>query len=177
MSAVPFNSKSWFAKLGSILLLFACFGLVGGGMIRIPRGSDQLVLGWIMLVGGFLLAFATIDQWGSVLPGVFGVAGLNALNAVWSGHLTNQPMVLIPRSTALILTLVFFAAAVLSGQVAIRKFSAVHRILFFAVFVLVPVSMLDNRFAIPGSLSMLACLVVLWGLPKPPQGKKVTGKG
>jgi hypothetical protein len=155
------------ARVGSILLLFACLGLVGGGFVRIFRDGVGSPIGWAMLGGGVLLTFVTVNQWGRILPGVFGLAGINALITLWSGHLINQPNVPVPRGIALVLAVVFFAAAVLSGQIAVREFNAVHRLLLLTVFVLLLLAMIGNQFAIPGAVGAVACLFILWRLPAP----------
>jgi len=156
-----------FAGVGSILLLFACFGLVGGGIVRIFRDGADTPVGWIMLGCGLLLAFGTMNQWGRILPGVFGLAGLNAVHTLWSGHLINQPNVVVPRSVALVLAVAFVSAAFLSGQIAVREFNAVHKLLLFTVFVLLLLGMIGNRFAIPGAMGAVGCLFILWRLPAP----------
>lgn len=154
-----------FGRLGSILLLFACLGLVGGGLVRILRDGVGTPIGWAMLGGGFLLTFATVNQWGRILPGVFSLAGINALITLWSGHQINQPNVLVPRGVALVLAVVLFSAAVLSGQIAVRECNAVHRVLLLTVFVLLLLAMIGNQFAIPGAAGAVACLFLLWRLP------------
>src|SRR5205809_3146155 len=45
--------------------------------------------------------FLTIEQWARILPGVCGLAGLNALSAFWSGHQVNRPFVPMPPAIAL----------------------------------------------------------------------------
>jgi hypothetical protein len=90
-----------FSRVGSILLLFACLGLVGGGLVRILRESAENSIAWIMLAGGFLLTFVSVNQWGRILPGVFGLAGVNAVITLWSGHQINQPNVLVPRGSGI----------------------------------------------------------------------------
>jgi hypothetical protein len=155
------------SRLGSILLLFACLGLVGGGLVRIFRDGADAPVGWIMLGGGFLLTFATVSYWGKILPGVFGLAGLNALITLWSGYQINQPNVAMPRGVTLVLAIVFFSAAVLSGEIAVREFNVVHRLLLFTVFVLLLIAMIGNRLAIPGAVGAVACLFILSRLPAP----------
>ncbi len=156
-----------FARVGSILLLFGCLGLVGGGLVRLFRDGGDALIGWIMLGVGFLLTFATVNHWGRILPGVFGLAGVNALISLWSGHQLNQPSTPIPRVVALVLAIIFFSAAVLSGQIAVREFNAVHRLLLFTVFVLLLIAMIANQFAIPGALGAVVCLFILSRLPAP----------
>ncbi len=161
------REEPWFAKVGSILLLFACFGFIAGGMLRVSREGGASAVGWMMLVVGFVLTFATVNLWGRILPGVFGLAGINALTTLWSGHLINQPNVPVPRHVALILAVLLFSAAFLSSHLAIRQFNAVHRVLLLAVFSCLLIAMSANQFAIPGAVAVVACLFVLWRLPAP----------
>ena len=119
-----------FERLGSILLFFACLGLVGGGLVRILPDRAHAPVGWVMIgfgIGfGFVLTYATVGYWGRILPGVFGLGGVNALIALWSGHHINQPSVAMPADVALVLAVVFFAAAFLSGRIADREFGFFH---------------------------------------------------
>lgn len=156
--------RSRLVRVGSILLLFVCLGLVGGGLIRIFNHLAT-PLGWTMLASGLLLTFATINQWGRILSGVFGVAAVNALISLWSGHQINQPTAVMPRSVAIILALVFFSAALLSSKVAVRQFHTIDRTFLLCVFLLLLIAMINNRFAIPGALGALFCLLLLWRLP------------
>jgi hypothetical protein len=156
-----------FARVASILLLFACLGLVGGGLVRIFKDGAGNLIGWAMLGGGFLVTFATVNQWGRILPGVFGLAGINALVTLWSGHQINRPDMPVPRAVAVVLAVVFFSAAFLSGSIAVREFNVAHKLLLFAVFVLLLIAMIANQFAIPGAIGAVACLFVLWRLPAP----------
>lgn len=153
------------ARVGSILVLFACLGLVGGGLVRIFRDGGGNLVGWAMLIGGVLVTFATVNQWGRILPGAFGLAGINALITLWSGHQINPPNMPMPRVVAVVLAVAFFSAAVLSGQIAVREFNAAHKLLLLAVFVLLLAAMIANQFAIPGAIGAVACLLVLWRLP------------
>jgi len=138
--------------------------LVGGGLVRIFRDGAGNLIGWAMLGGGFLVTFATVNQWGRILPGVFGLAGINALVTLWSGHQINRPDMPVPRAVAIVLVVVFFSAAFLSGSIASREFNVAHKLLLFAVFVLLLTAMIANQFAIPGAIGAVAFLFILWRL-------------
>lgn len=140
-------------------------GFGRGGIIRISRDGADAAVGWIMLGAGFLVTFGTIDRWGRILPGGFGLAGINALITFWAGHQINQPNIPVPRSVALILAGVFILSAALSGQIAAQEFKAIHKFLLFMVFSLLLIAMLDNRFAMIGAVGAIACLFILWRLP------------
>jgi hypothetical protein len=150
------------AGVCSILLLFACFGLVGGGVVRVSNNDGHRIVGMVMVCAGILLAAATIEQWARILPGVFGVAGLNALAELFSGHRVNHPSIVTSRTFALTFVIVLFSAAALSVPVSTAKFTGVHRILLPVVFVLLVLQILSDRFAIAAALGMLCCLCILW---------------
>jgi peptidoglycan/LPS O-acetylase OafA/YrhL len=73
-----------------------------------------------------------MNRWLKVMAGFLGLAVLNGLISLGTGHVLANPTMPISRLYALSLTFFFAAASVLAGKMKNRKLSVVDRILVMA---------------------------------------------
>ena len=98
--------KSGFRTAGAWLLGFTWLCLVLGGIIiGFSPSKYPHALGWMLLIIAAVVLVLTADRWIKAFPGIMGVATFNSLITISSGHATGSPSALIPRSTAILATL------------------------------------------------------------------------
>jgi hypothetical protein len=135
METVGQQVKSGFQTAGAWLLGFVWLCLVLGGIIigfspsNYPPG-----LGWLLLAVAAAVLVLTVDRWVKAFPGIMAVATVNSLITISSGHATGNASVLIPRSTAILATLLLAGGTALSLTFR-RKVSVLDRFALLALAV------------------------------------------
>ncbi len=105
------NSIRAAARLLLLLLLIMSIG--GGALTALGYTPRPRAFGWVLGLGGYIAAILTVDQWARALPGIFGLATVNGLIMLVTGHALTQPSVQVSR----VLT-TFFVSTVAGGAVA-----------------------------------------------------------
>lgn len=151
--------------LGALFLLFygltiACFRShidPGSSTQQVPR-----IIGWMILGGTGVGAFATAHKWAKALVGVFAIGALNGVFAITSGHLPNHAP--IPRGDALLVTVVCVLMGLLLHPLGNRKLRVIDRsTLVGLVYVLVWVGMVEShRLKVLGLLLALIIAAGIW---------------
>ncbi len=120
--------KSGFRLVGLIFLFIGIAGLFVGGIAYafFPTGHSP-VLGWVFIAISTAVMIALMNRWVKVLPGLLGLAVLNGVISILSGHVLANPTEPIPRLQAFYLTLFFAASSVLSGTFKARHLHLVDR--------------------------------------------------
>ena len=138
-------------------------------------GRHAAIVALVFLVVSIPIMFATMNRWLKVMAGFLGLAVLNALISLGTGHILANPTMPISRPYALSLMLFFAAAAVLTGLMKNRKLSVVDRILvmafLFSLGILISYQgqrelsksapLNSSYFILMGT--GLCCLLVAWG--------------
>ena len=134
--------KSGFRLVALILIGFVVAAMFFGGVIGLfsPGAVDRsswsgrhtAVVTPVFLIVSIPIMFVTMNRWLKVMAGFLGLAVLNALISLGTGHVLANPTMPISRPYALSLMLFFAAAAVLTGLMKNRKLSVVDRILVMA---------------------------------------------
>jgi hypothetical protein len=115
------RSLSWLSVIAWLIVVFIAVGVASS------QTSYPAVVGWIVL--GMLMGIAAItaDRWARVLPGMVGVAALNALYSTVSGHFGLNPPKPIARETAAVMMVALMAGAYLATRYMNRKLTKVDR--------------------------------------------------
>jgi len=98
----------------------------------------------------------TIDDWIKAFPGVMAVATVNSLITISSGHATGNPSVLIPRSTAILATLLLAGGTALSVTFRTKRVSVPDRIALLALAVSIGWGAVDVRHWLPALAGRVA---------------------
>lgn len=160
--AVGQQVKSGFRTAGAWLLGFALLCLVFGGIIIGFSPSEYPpIFGWVLLAAAAAILVLTADFWVKAFPGIMAVATINSLLTLSSGHATGNPSVLIPRTTAILATLLLAAGTALSMTFR-RKVSAPDRAALLALAVSIGWGAVDVRHWLPALAVGTCCLLLAW---------------
>ena len=177
--------KSGFRLVALILIGFVVAGMFFGGVMRLYflgaidqsswSGRHAAIVALIFLVLSIPIMFVTMNRWLKVMAGFLGLAVLNALISLGTGHVLANPTMPISRPYALSLMLFFAAAAALTGLMKNRKLSVVDRIFVMAfLFSLAILISYQGQQELTRSAPLkctyfilmgigLCCLLVAWG--------------
>lgn len=160
------EGSSRLAIIGWFFLFCLLIILISGGVATVlgytPRSQ---AFGWILLSIGVTVAMITINRWAQALPGIFGVATLNSLIILITGHALTQPTIPVPRGIGVLLTMVLATATVATWDFAGRSLTGIDRavcvgILSCLVAVIVCLMASVAHWEIPVSIAILGCLAI-----------------
>jgi hypothetical protein len=136
-----------FRAAGFALLGLGWLGLVLGGIVVafIPQSKYPPVVGWVLLAMAATILVTTAQTWVKAMPGLLGLATLNALIAGLTGHTANLSSAPIPRSDALTAAVLLATSTVLSLSFTSRKIYAVDRIAFLIYAICIFWGAVDHR--------------------------------
>jgi hypothetical protein len=146
------RSLSWLSVITWLVVAFIAAGIVAG------QTSYPVALGWMVLTALVWIAAVTAERWVRVLPGMLGVAALNAIYSLISGHFGLNPPRPIARSMAGLMAAALMAGAYLATAYIKRRLSAIDRaVLAFAIaFLLVGLS--QAQLALPATIAIAGLL-------------------
>jgi hypothetical protein len=153
--------------VGSFLLFFALMIAISSGlMICLGYGIRPRPLGWVLFIAGSVAAFVTVDRWANALPGIFGVATLNWIIILTSGHALNQPSVRVPRLIGASSTVLAASASVATARFQERDLGKLDRAACLGILscfvAMVPCTMLPvEHWEIPVGIGLMGCIAVL----------------
>ncbi len=156
--------RSGFRIAGAWLLGFGWLFLVFSGLaVAFSPGEGKYppVVGWVLLVFAAVILVATAQRWVKALPGILGVATLNGVLEVSSGHAINSPSVPISRFEAVVATLLLAASTTISLSFTRRNLNMVDRIAFLAYASCIAWAGVANRVILPAGTAA-CCLFFAW---------------
>lgn len=155
--------KGGFRTAGAWLLGFAWLSLVFAGLgIGFSQTDHPRALGWFFLAVAAAVLVATANRWIRAFPGIMGVAAFNSLITIFSGHATGNPSVLVPRSTAILMTLLLVAGTALSRTFRTKRVSAPDRAAVLALAVSIGWAAVDVRHGLVALGAGTCCLFLAW---------------
>jgi len=156
--------KSGFRSAGAWLLGFGWLCLVLTGMVVAFFPSKYPpVVGWVVLAVAAIILLTTAHKWVKALPGLLGLATLNALVSIFSGHATNLPSVPMSRSESLVATVLLAVSTALSPSFTDRKLRVVDRLAFLIYASCIFWGAVDHRVTLPVQMGVATfCLVSAW---------------
>jgi hypothetical protein len=114
--------KSGFRTAGAWLLGLAWLSLVFAGLaIGFSPCSYPRAVGWLCLAVAAAVLVATLERWVKAFPGTMAVATVHSLITISSGHATGNPSVPVPRSAAILMTLLLAMGTALSLTFRAKK--------------------------------------------------------
>jgi len=121
--------KSGLRLAALILVGFVVAGMFFGGAdyLFFPSAHSRR-LGLIFLVISTPIMVLTMNRWVKVMAGFLGLAVLNGLFSISTGHVLANPTMPISHFYASSLTLFFALAAILTGTMKNRRLSLIDRI-------------------------------------------------
>lgn len=158
--------SSRLAIIGWFFLFCLLMVIISGGIATVlgytPRSQ---AFGWVVLSIGVSVAMITINKWGQVLPGIFGIATLNSSLILITGHAPNQPTIPVPRGIGALLTVVMATATVATWDFAGRFLTGIDRaacVGILSCFVAMIVCLMDSvpHWEIPVSVAILGCISI-----------------
>jgi hypothetical protein len=156
--------KSGFRIAGAWLLGFGWLCLVLAGMaVAVSPSKYPPVVGWLLLAVAAIILVTTAQRWVKALPGLLGLATLNALFSIFSGHATNLPSVPISRSESLVATLLLVVSTALSPSFTARELRVVDRLAFLIYASCIFWGAVDHRVTLPVQMGIATfCLLSAW---------------
>jgi hypothetical protein len=115
------RSLSWLSVIAWLIVAFIAVGVAAS------QTSYPAALGWAVLAVLMGIAAITAERWVSVLPGMLGLAALNALYSLVSGHFGLNPPRPIARPIAGVMMAALIAGAYLATQYMSRRLTTVDR--------------------------------------------------
>lgn len=115
--------------VGLTLFFLVVAGLFLGGVLYVffPGGHSS-VLGSVFLAISVPIMFLEAKRWVRALPGIFGVAVLNGLISLWTGHAVNDPSQPVSRLRTMTIIWFFAVCAVLSDKLRRQELLILDRL-------------------------------------------------
>jgi len=145
------------------LLGMAWLSVVFGGLIigfspsKYPRA-----LGWLCLIVAAGVLVMTARYWVKAFPGIMAVGTFNSFITISSGHVTGHPEVLVPKSTAIVATLLMAAGTAVSRTFRANELSIVDRIALLALATSIGWGAVDAAHGLPALAIGIGCLFSAW---------------
>jgi hypothetical protein len=121
--------QSGFRSVALILIGFVVGGMFFGGVASLlsPNATSRW-LGPVFLIISTPIMILTMKRWAKVMAGFLGLAVLNGLVSLSSGHVLANPTMPISRPDALYLTVFYATATMLAATITQRTLNLVDRI-------------------------------------------------
>jgi hypothetical protein len=154
---------------GWFFLLWFLIAVISGGLVTgLGYSLRPRPFGWILFGVGLIVGATTVDKWARVLPGMFGMATLNGLLILISGHALNRADVPVPRLEGALLTVVMAGASAITGTFADRRLTHTDRAAYLGILacfvaMLAGVMTSVKRWEVPVGIGFIACIAFLWG--------------
>jgi len=169
--------KSGLRRAGLVLFFLLIAGLFCGGVVYVffPTGHSR-ILGGAFLAISAVVMIAEMNRWVRVLPGILGLAVLNGLISLFTGHALNNSSAPISRADMLLVTLFFAACFLVARTFAGHELTLIHRValMLFAFTLPLWAGHDSTRVAVAGrsatedradliiGAAALGCLLVPW---------------
>jgi hypothetical protein len=156
--------RNGFRAAGTALLGLGWLGLVIAGLGEAFTPPGRPIVGWALLAVAAIILVATAHSWVKALPGILGLATLNALVSILLGHATNLPSVPISRSESIVATLFLAISTAMSPSFTVRGLRVVDRLAFLIYASCIFWGAVDHRVRLSVQMGFATfCLFSAWG--------------
>ena len=151
-----------------LLLFFLLVVAISSGIaVGLGYSSRPRPLGWLLFTAGAVIAILTVCKWANALPAIFGVATLNAIIILITGHALNQPSVPVPRMVGALLTIVMAGASVTTASSADRDPTNTGLAAYLGIlscFVAMVICFMESvqYWKVPVCIVFIGCIAALW---------------
>lgn len=158
--------RDGFRRTGAWLLGIGWFGLVLAGLIAGagPQGAHRPILGWSLLAAAAVIFFWTMDRWAKVFPALTGVATLNGLIMLSTGHKLGEPGSPVSRGVALLGVVTMVVATLATARFTRTKPRLPDRVALFAFVACFVWGMADEKATSLALVVALVSVLVAWGV-------------
>lgn len=146
------RSLTWLSVIAWLIVAFIAVGVAAS------QTSYPAIAGWIVLAILMGIAAIAAERWVKVFPGVLGVAALNALYSLVSGHFGLNPPKPIARPIAAVMMVVLMASAYLATGYMNRRLTKVHRASLACAIGSLLVGLSQPQLAVPATVAILVFL-------------------
>jgi hypothetical protein len=146
------RSLSWLSLIAWLIVAFIAAGVAAS------QTSYPAAFGWVVLAMLMWIAAITAERWVRVLPGILGVAALNALYSLVSGHFGLNPPKPIARPIAGLMMAALIAGAYLATRYMARKLTAVDRTSLACAIGSLLVGLSQQQLAVPATVAIVVFL-------------------
>jgi hypothetical protein len=146
------RSLSWLSVIAWLIVAFIAVG------VATSQTSYPAPFGWIVLAMLMWVAAITAERWVRVLPGMLGVAALNALYSVVSGHFGLNPPKPIARPVAAVIMVALIGGAYLATGYMNRKLTKVDGVSLACAIGSLLVGLSQQQLAVPATVAIVAFL-------------------
>jgi hypothetical protein len=143
-----------------MMWLFLVF--TGVAIVMPPGAQYPPIVGWLAWGVAALIAALTMDRWIKVFPAFLAYGVFNGVSMIATGHLVNDASKPIPRSTAVVMTLLAAGATVMGITLASRKPTVVDRVAALGVFGSLVLGLVDERFTVWSFALMFCSVAIAW---------------
>jgi hypothetical protein len=146
------QSLSWLSLITWLIVAFIATGIAAG------QTAYPAAFGWIIFAVLMWIAAITAERWVRALPGMLGVAALNAIYSLVSGHFGLDPPKAIARPLAGLMTAALMAGAYLATAYMNRWLSAIDRAALGLAIASLLVGLSQAQLALPATIAIAAFL-------------------
>lgn len=146
------RSLSWLSAIAWLVVAFIATGIAAA------QTSYPAVFGWIILTLLMWIAAITAERWVRILPGMLGVAALNALYSLVSGHFGLNPPKPIGHPIAALMMVALIMGAYLATAYMNRRLTAADRVVLALAIVSLLVGLSQAQLAVPATIAIAAFL-------------------
>jgi hypothetical protein len=166
--------RSGFRLAGEVMLVFGWLFLVFAGLGEgfASGGAHRPVLGSGILAVAAAVLLWTMSRWIRAFPGLTGLATINALGAIFTGHATGNPSVRISSLEAAITSALLAVSTIVSLRLTRGNLRVLDRVAVFSFVFCVFWTAVDNRVQIIAPAVACGLLVAAWAYDRFfPQGR------
>ena len=146
------RSLLWLSVIAWLIVAFIAVG------IATAQTSYPVVFGWVILAVLMWLAAIMAERWVRMLPGMLGVAALNALYSLLSGHFGLNPPKPIARPIAALMATALMIGAYLSTAYMKRKLTGIDRTILACAIASLLAGLSQRQLAVPATIAIAAFL-------------------
>ncbi len=146
------RSLSWLSVIAWLIVAFIAVGVAAS------QTPYPTAVGWIVLAMLMGIAAITAERWVRVLPGVLGVAALNALYSLVSGHFGLNPPKPIARPIAAVMMAALMGSAYLATGYMNRGLTKADRASLACAIGSLLVGFSQQQLAAPATVAIVAFL-------------------